>query len=545
MHSGRRRPAMTNHNEPVISQNDGGQLAKELSESPHPALPEIMITDRPLRDVADDTLMALRSMNDELIAGAGTSALFLRGDRIVRVRYDDEEGANIDPVDEAVLRGCLTRAANFYRCGRNSEWRHANPPLYVERDLLTRLDLGLPRLNGVTEAPVLRPDYSVLTVPGYDPDTHLLYAPTTDLAGLTVPDQPTAAEIAAAVELMRELLVDFPFVDEASTATAFAEMIKPLVRPAIAGPVPLHVNDAPMPGSGKGLLADVASVIATGRIAPKMPPTGSEEEWRKRITSSVLRGTRFAVIDNIEEPLDSAALASVLTTLTWEDRILGRSEMARIPHETLWIATGNNVVLRGDLPRRAVWCRQDAKVEHPWQRSDFRHPDLIAWASEHRGDLVAAVFTLARAWACAGCPGPVSGTPVLGSFERYRHVMGGILHVAGIHGFLANLNERYESDAEQLAEWQELFVLWWSKWGDTPVTVAEATGPGGVSLDVACAVLGDQRALAFEGSGSLSRRIGKALARTEDVIIGPYRLERAGKRHQAQLWRLRQMTEGS
>jgi hypothetical protein len=51
---------------------------------------------------------------------------------------------------------------------------------------------------------------------------------------------------------------------------------------------------------------------------------------------------------------------------------------------------------------------------------------------------------LDKAWIAAGCPEP-KGIKLPGGFEEYGRVIGGILEVAGIKGFLGNTDEFYES----------------------------------------------------------------------------------------------------
>ena len=114
-------------------------------------------------------------------------------------------------------------------------------------------------------------------------------------------------------------------------------------------------------GTGATLLTEVISVIATGRTAPIMTALDTDEAWRKHITSLLLRGQTIVVIDNLEGTLYTPTLAAVLTSRTWEDRMLGSLRMVILPNNIIILATGNNVRLAGDLPRRSIWIRQDEK----------------------------------------------------------------------------------------------------------------------------------------------------------------------------------------
>jgi hypothetical protein len=65
----------------------------------------------------------------------------------------------------------------------------------------------------------------------------------------------------------------------------------------------------------------------------------------------------------------------------------------------------------------------------------------LEWVLTKRGDLVAAALTLCRAWYAAGCPAGKS--PVLGSFEDWSRLLGGVLQHIGVPEFLGNLQDLY------------------------------------------------------------------------------------------------------
>ena len=94
-----------------------------------------------------------------------------------------------------------------------------------------------------------------------------------------------------------------------------------------------------------------------------------------------------------------------------------------------------------ELARRTVRIRLDAKMDRPWERTEFRHPHLLEWVMQHRGELIWTALTLIRAWLVAGQP---EGASVLGGFEAWSRVVGGVLSVAQVPGFLDNVREVYE-----------------------------------------------------------------------------------------------------
>jgi len=118
--------------------------------------------------------------------------------------------------------------------------------------------------------------------------------------------------------------------------------IEPVVRELIGSCTPLYLCDKPAPGTGASLIADLLATIATGGRPFLMAPCEDEDEWRKRITSTLLDGPAVVVIDNLRRRLDSAALSAALTTQVWSDRILGQSRVASLPVTCTWLATANN-----------------------------------------------------------------------------------------------------------------------------------------------------------------------------------------------------------
>jgi len=226
------------------------------------------------------------------------------------------------------LRGYLARVASWYRRGIDGALVATYPPVPVVTDVQS---LGhwpdIPPLKGIVEAPTFGPDGSLLTAPGYHPSAQLWFHCEPGFAVPPVSQTPSADEVRAARDLLLdELLRDFPFVDEASRAHALAAMLLPFVRDLVDGLTPLHVVEAPTPGTGKGLLVEVICIPATGRGAEVMAEGRDDDEWRKRITAALVKGSPFILIDNVSRRLDSGALAAALTaTPAWTDRILGQS----------------------------------------------------------------------------------------------------------------------------------------------------------------------------------------------------------------------------
>lgn len=445
---------------------------------------------------------------------------------------DDDGRPMAVPVTEERLRHMLAKLAIWRRLARNGDLAPAPPPTGLIKSLLATPDPGLPILAGIVTTPVFGRNGSLLTEPGYHPDARLLYQPMPGFSLPNVPDRPTSGDLAAARALVDDLLGDFPFTGDAERAHAMALLLLGFMRAMIDGATPLHLIEKPSPGTGATLMVDAIAMLLTGANASVMTEGRDDEEWRKRITAKLRQIPSLVLIDNLRHPLDSSALAAALTAPYWEDRILGVSEMTRLPIRCAWIATGNNPEFSNEMARRIVRIRLDAHVDQPWRREEFRHPDLIAWVRANRPRLVAACLTLCRAWIAAGRP---LGAKTLGSFESWSRVIGGVLHVAGIGGFLENIDEMLATADGEGAMWRGFIAAWWDRFGTAEVGVGDL-----YELAMAC-----EPPLPLGGGNDRSQRtrLGKLLGRTRDRIFSlddrNLRVEAAGTFRRAQRWRLR------
>ena len=211
--------------------------------------------------------------------------------------------------------------------------------------------------------------------------------------------------------------------------------------------------------------------------------------------------------------------------------------MIRLPIRCVWIATGNNPEFSNEMARRLIRIRLDAHIDQPARRQGFRHPDLIVWVRVNRARLVSACLTLCQAWIAQGRP---SSPHTIGSYENWSRVMGGILQVAGIDGFLANLDEMMEASDAEGAMWRSFVALWWDRFGTAEV------GSG----DLYELALVSEPALPLGAGGDHSRkiRLGKALRRMRDRMFNlgsvAVRIETTGSKQRAMCWQL-VMTEQS
>ena len=186
----------------------------------------------------------------------------------------------------------------------------------------------------------------------------------------------------------------------------------------------MHGVSAPTPGTGKSLAVQAAAIIVMGRPVTAMSQGASPEEDEKRFFTILMQGDQMASIDNVTRSIGGDALCTILTEPTWQNRVLGESRNVSVNTNLLLTATGNNLSFAGDMTRRALLCRMDARMENPEGRSFEK--DLRSWVPENRGQLVAAGLTILRAFVAAGRPGLAKLQP-FGSFESWSNLVRGAL----------------------------------------------------------------------------------------------------------------------
>jgi hypothetical protein len=446
--------------------------------------PEIVITTEE-HSVADMAIAALAASPD----------IYQRGGHLVHVISDDSPlrgllrggpAPRISPLPLPRLRELMTEYAVWmkWKIGKDEKvLTKAHPPEWCVKAVAARARwTGIRRLEAIVEAPIIRPDGSVLDVPGYDAATGLLYMPSTDFG--TIPRAPTLADAKAALDELGEVIADFPFSAPEHRSACLAGMLTPLARFAIHGPAPLFLIDANIRAAGKSLLCDVTGELTTGRPMARMAHPDNDDEFRKRITAIALAGDPLVLIDNIVGALGCASLDAALTATTWRDRILGQSATTPdLPLLASWYATANNVALQADTARRVLHIRLDSREERPEERDGFHHPNLLEWVRSERPRLVRAALTVLRAYVVAGRPA-LTVKP-WGSFESWCGLVRAALVWAGLPDPVLTRTELTEQADTELAALRVLLESW--RFVDT-----DGTGITAGQLLVALQVPGDR-----------------------------------------------------
>ncbi|MFH5927380.1 hypothetical protein [Roseomonas xinghualingensis] len=339
---------------------------------------------------------------------------------IVRVgvgRKHEGSALRILELGDRALVEAMTRAADWLKVdGRAKEPMAIDAPISVATTYLQRVGRWkLPVLTGLINAPTLRADGSILAQPGYDATTGLLFLPRGAVFP-EIPDQPEWEDGRQALSVLMQLIETFPFVGEADRAVALSAILTACIRRSLPT-APLHAFSAPVMGSGKSKLVDLATLIANGQEAAVIAQGKTEEELEKRLGALLLGGEPVIPIDNCEAPLGGEFLCQMLTQPVVRARILGRSEAPELPANGMVTATGNNLVLIGDMARRAVLCQLDPKCERPELRTFASDP--VQQVKADRPRYLAAALTVLRAYHVAGRPKQADPLGSFGDWSRW------------------------------------------------------------------------------------------------------------------------------
>lgn len=372
-----------------------------------------------------------RVVCETVVALTADPDIYQRGGILVRVVRNAfpndgilraEGGATIGPLPAANLRERMTRFAAFTKHDREGNEASAHPTAWLVNAVDARGEWpGIRYLAGVSDAPVLRRDGTIWQTPGYDERTGVLFEPVGSTSFPPILDRPTTDHVRRALNDLLEMVWDFPFEADEHRAAWLAALLTPLARFAFSGPSPLFLIDANVRGAGKGLLVQAIGHIVLGREMPVSSYSHDSDEMRKKITAIAIAGDRMLLLDNLEGLFGNDALDRALTTTRWKDRILGKSQEIELPLIPAWYATGNNVHVAADTLRRIIHVRLDCLNEHPENRADFHHPNLLAWIDENRGRLLAASLTVLSAYLRAGQPS--GNLKPFGSFEGWSAVV--------------------------------------------------------------------------------------------------------------------------
>jgi len=317
----------------------------------------------------------------------------------------------------------------------------------------------LPHIASYATRPVFGQDFEFLGR-GWHPDTGVLvHGPEVEPA---VPPRVNAADALSRLPRhLRQLLRGFCFKGDADVVNTVGAML--------TGLLPTHFRqlgkglvllDGNQPGVGKSLLARTIGVVLDGNDPRTIAFSADEEELNKR-TCAILRGQQQSILiyDNAKattgRPISSPFVESNSMTAHVTLRILGQSLNIDRPNDLLWAITMNHTKTSPDLVSRGLPIR--LQYEGRPEDRDFGDSNPIAYAMEHRAEILGELAGMVIRWNQAGRP-----------TGNHRHrcrqwagVLGGILEANGLPEFLTNLDEaagEFNTELDEMAALAEAAI---------------------------------------------------------------------------------------
>lgn len=371
-------------------------------------------------------------------------------------------------VDETWLYD-YTSANCDWRAPKQGKWAYADPKTVYLHGIVKRRPAPYPIVLAIAGTPIIDASGRIVQVPGYDSQSQMLldFEPG---AFPPVPEAPTMEDARNALEVLMRPFREMPWTEAAAKSVTASAMLTSLVRGSLRT-APMHVFDSPTAGTGKSKICDAIGVLATGEVLPAMSQGKSPDEDEKRISVSLFYGDRVVLLDNCELPITGDFLCSCLTQETVQARILGESERRITPVACLFVASGNNVTVAGDMSRRTLICRIDSGAERPDERVFDFCP--VQETRRDRAKMVVAGLTVLKAYHDAGRP--VKSLTPMGSFEDWSDWVRGALVWLGYADPCATREAVLDSDSNK-NDLLEVMQLWERVFGSLPVTISKIQG---------------------------------------------------------------------
>ncbi len=380
----------------------------------------------------------------------GRLAVFVADKSAVRPGSASDGGTEIAEAVDATIGYLASSRVQFVETRRKThedgtvetyEAKIAPPKPVIAQTRAVGPSIGLLPIEGVLRCPVFCADGSIINENGYHEKSGYYQTGANPEAVPRGSPDFVAARLAweTLAHLFRGPGVDdagkrregFPWANpERDPIVPVAAILTMLARPAF-GQAPTFLIDASMPGSGKGKVVSPIHAIVMGRP----PSTGTwpveKEEQEKVLTAVALAGTPIWCVDDIVGEFGSASLQNALTTESYAGRILGSTNYTPMSWKTMVLATGNNLQLYRDMPRRCIIARLEPTSDqhNKIKDEDFWTPGIVEHALNERAKYIKAGLTILLAYHLAGRPNAHEKN--LGSFEGWAQLVGGALRWVG------------------------------------------------------------------------------------------------------------------
>jgi hypothetical protein len=320
--------------------------------------------------------------------------------------------------------------------------------------LLLRRSNEFPHIKTISDVPLLLPDGTILSEPGYYPK----YGYFLNTEGIKI----DSMSLADALQLLMKAFDEFSYQNpKAGFTTTLALILQPFLMPYIDDLTPLFGilgSRRAGSGTGKGYLIDCIYRIHTGKPYShdgSMPDT--DEEMGKVLFAALSEGVTHIIFDDVAH-LKHRQLMAAITSRNYKGRILGVSQRHEISTGVTWVITGNAPDTHRDFYRRMIPIYLGVGQARGWERP-YSNPNIHREILENRNLYLSAVMSIIKHWLEAGQP--LSKKTIRG-FDRWSAVMGGILESIGFP-YLTDAREGLDQLIEIDNSDLDLLIAAWAK----------------------------------------------------------------------------------
>ena len=282
-------------------------------------------------------------------------------------------------------------------------------PSSLINKLMEHPDPLAPKVSGLVPHPIITLDGRIIAKEGIDEETGLLL----QYGGTNFMPIPTKLTVDlaknAANRVLESLFGEFlfkksPTHEDLYMMAALAMLMTGLFRKVLEQ-APAFSIVANIQGSGKTTLARIIYNTLTGRDMPVSSLGGGSEEMKKEMLAMLMQSPAMVCYDNILDgsEINDPVLAKVITAQVYKGRILGKTQEATVPTNTMIAITGNNITLSADLVRRFITIRLTADSSQPETRA-YKHPEIVQHCLKLRRHIIHDCLLITKAYIDAGSP---------------------------------------------------------------------------------------------------------------------------------------------
>ncbi len=403
--------------------------------------------------IIDDTLMELKKRN----------AIFKKGTVPYKLLMNEHGHLHLVQIKNRNLKYILAQNFSFFEFSQKNERYEAWPDGKFVDPLLAEFCIrNEGNTRGVTTIPYMDISGKLRVKKGYDPSTGFIYDEHNEgtlFRDLEKKTHFSIEDMQDALKIAESPIRLFKFKDPISSANMLAAMMTTVLKQWFNNDktemYPGFTTDGPGFGLGKTKLLQILGVLIKGRVPSSSTIEGDAGEIKKEIGSKFLMGNDFFFFDNIDKRLNSATLASLLTSKSVAFRVLGESKEAEFENSCFITASGKNISMSSELIRRFMNIRIEP-VEVNYLNHDFDF-EPVELALENRYKILNALMTLFMGYKYLTNPRMInkweeiygskcewgdfeSKIKTLGSFETWSKEVGGCVKFIG--EFVAKRNKR-------------------------------------------------------------------------------------------------------